>query len=31
MQDISAVGIKDIINSLSEGIYVCDLDRRITY
>jgi PAS domain S-box-containing protein len=31
MQDISAVGIKDIIDSLSEGVYVCDLSRRITY
>ena len=31
MPDISEVGIKDIINSLNEGVYVCDLDRRITY
>ena len=31
MKDISAVGVKDIIDSLSEGVYVCDLDRTITY
>jgi sigma-B regulation protein RsbU (phosphoserine phosphatase) len=31
MQDIATVGIKDIFDSLSEGVYVCDLDRRITY
>ncbi|MHC4427483.1 MAG: PP2C family protein-serine/threonine phosphatase [Planctomycetota bacterium] len=31
MQDISSVGIKDIFDSISEGVYVCDLDRRITY
>ncbi|UCD76203.1 MAG: SpoIIE family protein phosphatase [Phycisphaerales bacterium] len=31
MKSISAVGVKDIIDSLSEGVYVCDLDRTITY
>jgi len=31
MQDITTIGIKDIFDSLSEGIYVCDLERRITY
>ncbi|MHC4826640.1 MAG: PP2C family protein-serine/threonine phosphatase, partial [Planctomycetota bacterium] len=31
MHDISAVGIKEIFDSLSEGVYVCDLERRITY
>jgi PAS domain S-box-containing protein len=25
------VNIKDIMDSLSEGVYVCDVDRRITY
>ncbi|MHC4990054.1 MAG: PP2C family protein-serine/threonine phosphatase [Planctomycetota bacterium] len=31
MQDLSNVSIKDIFDSLSEGVYVCDLERRITY
>lgn len=31
MKDISTVQIKDIMDSLSEGVYVCDVDRRITY
>jgi PAS domain S-box-containing protein len=31
MQDITTVAIKDIFDSLSEGVYVCDLERRITY
>lgn len=31
MADIGKVGIREIIDSLSEGLYVCDLDRRITY
>jgi PAS domain S-box-containing protein len=31
LQDISAIGIKDIFDSLTEGVYVCDLERRITY
>jgi PAS domain S-box-containing protein len=31
VQDISAVGIKDIFDALTEGVYVCDLERRITY
>ena len=31
MQDISTIGIKDIFDSISEGVYVCDLERRITY
>jgi PAS domain-containing protein len=31
MQDIATVGINDVIDSLSEGVYVCDLERRITY
>ena len=31
MDDISNVDIAAIINSLSDGVYVCNLDRRITY
>jgi PAS domain S-box-containing protein len=31
MMDVSAVGIGEIVDSLSEGIYVCDLERRITF
>ncbi|MHC4421049.1 MAG: PAS domain S-box protein, partial [Planctomycetota bacterium] len=30
-QDLSSVGIKDIFDAMSEGVYVCDLERRITY
>ena len=29
--DISNVKIESVINSLSDGVYVCDLDRTITY
>ncbi|MCF7958463.1 MAG: SpoIIE family protein phosphatase [Phycisphaerae bacterium] len=31
MSDISKVKIESIIDSLSDGVYVCDPDRRITY
>jgi PAS domain S-box-containing protein len=31
MENISTVEIKGIIDALSEGVYVCDLERRITY
>lgn len=31
MEDLSTVDIGAIIDSLSDGVYVCDLDRRITY
>ena len=31
MDDMSAVDIRAIMDSLSEGVYVCDLDRRISY
>jgi PAS domain S-box-containing protein len=31
MEDMSTVEMKGIIDALSEGVYVCDLDRRITY
>ncbi len=31
MEDSSTVDIQAIMNSLSDGIYVCDRDRRITY
>ena len=31
MEDILRVKSKEIIDSLSEGVYVCDLERRITY
>ena len=31
IEDLSTVENSDIIDSLSEGVYVCDLDRRITY
>ena len=31
MQDVSNVDVKAIIDSLSDGVYVCDLHRRITY
>jgi PAS domain S-box-containing protein len=31
MQDISEITIETIINSLSDGVYVCDLDRKITH
>ena len=30
-QDTAALNAADIINSLREGLYVCDLDRRIRY
>ena len=31
MQDASRVDVRSIVDSLSDGVYVCDLDRRITY
>ncbi|NQU21060.1 MAG: SpoIIE family protein phosphatase [Candidatus Nealsonbacteria bacterium] len=31
MESLSTVNVGDIINSLSDGVYVCDLDRRVTY
>jgi phosphoserine phosphatase RsbU/P len=31
MEDLSNLDIKAIMDSLSDGVYVCDLDRRITY
>ena len=31
MEDISSVEMKGIIDALGEGVYVCDLERRITY
>jgi sigma-B regulation protein RsbU (phosphoserine phosphatase) len=31
MDSISTVDIKAVMNSLSAGVYVCDLDRTITY
>ncbi len=31
MEDLSTFDIKTIVDSLSDGVYVCDLDRRITY
>jgi PAS domain S-box-containing protein len=31
MNDLSRINIESIMDSLSEGVYVCDLDRRITY
>ncbi len=31
MEDISEITIETIIDSLSDGVYVCDLDRRITH
>ena len=31
MDDMSSVDIQAIMNSLSDGVYVCDLDRRIIY
>jgi PAS domain S-box-containing protein len=31
MEDPANVDIRAIVDSLSDGIYVCDLDRRITY
>ena len=31
MEDLSTVDITSIMNSLNDGVYVCDLDRRITY
>ena len=31
MDDLSTLDVHTIINSLSDGVYVCDLDRRITY
>jgi hypothetical protein len=30
MEDISEITFETIINSLGDGVYVCDLDRRIT-
>ena len=29
--DVSSVDVGAIIDSLSDGVYVCDRDRRITY
>lgn len=29
--DISRIADRDIIDALNEGVYVCDMDRRITY
>ncbi len=31
MEDLAHLNIKAIVDSLSEGVYVCDLDRRIIY
>ena len=31
MADVSTVGVGEIVDSLSEGVYVCDLERRITF
>jgi PAS domain S-box-containing protein len=31
MTDLSTIGAGEIVDSLSEGIYVCDLERRIRY
>ncbi|MHC4616838.1 MAG: PP2C family protein-serine/threonine phosphatase [Planctomycetota bacterium] len=31
MEDISSVEMKGVIDALAEGVYVCDLERRITY
>lgn len=31
MEDISEITIETIIDSLNDGVYVCDLDRRITH
>jgi phosphoserine phosphatase RsbU/P len=31
METASDIDIRTIVDSLSDGVYVCDLDRRITY
>jgi PAS domain S-box-containing protein len=31
MADVTTIGVSEIIDSLTEGIYVCDLERRITF
>ena len=31
VEDVARPDVKAIIDSLSDGVYVCDLDRRITY
>ena len=31
MGDVPNVDVKAIMDSLSDGVYVCDLDRRVTY
>jgi PAS domain S-box-containing protein len=31
MESLANIATEDVINSLSDGIYICDLDRRITY
>jgi sigma-B regulation protein RsbU (phosphoserine phosphatase) len=31
MNDISMLDIKQIMEALSDGVYVCDIERRITY
>ena len=31
MEDLARLDIKEIIGSLSDGVYVCDLDRKIIY
>ncbi|MFG0285025.1 MAG: SpoIIE family protein phosphatase [Phycisphaerales bacterium JB039] len=31
MNRLTDIGVSDLIDSLNEGLYVCDLERRITY
>jgi len=31
MEDISEITIETIIDSLNDGVYVCDIDRKITH
>ena len=31
MEDLSSIDVGAVVDSLSDGVYVCDLDRRITY
>ena len=31
MEDAATVDIRAIVDSLTDGVYVCDLDRRVTY
>ena len=31
MVEVSTLGVSEIVDALAEGVYVCDLERRITF